>query len=289
VTGFPLPRRGPAVGTDDLPALRAPWRRTAILRLVLALLALALALAAAVSARGLRTQRGGLLPNGTSGIIVLDLSQSVATGAYREITSLLKQVIRANTRTGLVVFSDTAYEMVPPGSPGAELRPVLRYFTPLPGSTALDPIFLQNPWTDAFRGGTRISSGLETAREALHRDHIRHGSVLLVSDLDTAGSDVTLLTQSLLAYRKDHLPLRLMALDPQPDDRFFFERLIGKDAFDTRVTKDGGVVLRRDRSLAATVPRTLLLVSLALLALLAANELFCGRLPLPRRHRGTAA
>jgi hypothetical protein len=192
-------------------------------------------------------------------------------------------VIRSNTPTGLVVFSDTAYEMLPPGAPGTELKPLLRFFTPRPGSTQTDPIFLENPWTDAFRGGTRISSGLELARQVLRDDHVRNGSVLLISDLDSASSDVTLLTQSLLKYKEEHLPLRLMALDPQAANKFFFERMLGRGAFDDRLTATGKVLVRQQRVLSTAVPHGLVALALLLLAALAANELYGARLPLPRR------
>jgi hypothetical protein len=290
VSGITFGRRPPAVGTADLPALGLPWRRTAVIRLVLAILVVGLALEAVNASRGLRALSGGLLPAGTSAIIVLDLSQSVAPDYYREITDTLKEMIRSNRPVGLVVFSDSPYEMVPPGSPGTDLKPLLPFFTPLHGSTKLNPLFLIDPWQDTFRGGTRISTGLALARDIIRQKHMRHGSVLLISDLDTAATDVPALTEELLTYRRERLPLRLMGLEPQKENRFFFERLVGKGAFDDRPIKGGpDAFTRHERVLSTAVPAGLLALSLLLLTALAAHELWGGRLPLPpRTQRGEA-
>ena len=72
-------------------------------------------------------------------------------------------------RYGLVVFSNVAYEALPPGSPASALRPLIRYFTVptarrRPGAAAPLPT---NPWTLSFSSGTRISAGLDLAHRIL--------------------------------------------------------------------------------------------------------------------------
>ena len=49
---------------------------------------------------------------------------------------------------------------------------------------------VMNPWTQTFSAGTRISSALELAKSMLERDEVDKGSILLVSDLETAPDDV---------------------------------------------------------------------------------------------------
>ena len=59
-----------------------------------------------------------------------------------------------------------------------------------------------NPWTQTFRAGTRISTALDLARGMLKRDGVTSGSILLVSDLETAPDDVPALTRTVLALRE---------------------------------------------------------------------------------------
>src|SRR5438128_319822 len=87
------------------------------------------------------------------------------------------------------------------------------------------------PWQATFRGGTRISDGLALARQLLARDHVTRGSVLLVSDLETAVSDVPALTRLLIDLRTSGVPLRIVGLAPLRDDLFFFRNILGADAF----------------------------------------------------------
>ena len=92
------------------------------------------------------------------------MSASVYEGAMEET---LQKMSSTGEKAGLVVFSDTAYELLPPGTPGRELLPILRYLKAT-GTGGQLPI---NPWQD-FRAGTRISAGLATARQALEREHV---------------------------------------------------------------------------------------------------------------------
>ena len=74
--------------------------------------------------------RASYFASGGSGIVVLDLSTSVdprATGGSRASCA---RSSRTGQPVGLVTFSDTSYEMLPPGTRGEELRPLLRFFEP---------------------------------------------------------------------------------------------------------------------------------------------------------------
>ena len=65
------------------------------------------------------------------------------------------------------MFSDVAYELLPPNSPAGALLQFLRFFQPervLRGT----PMFGRSPW-DQFSGGTRIAAGLKQAQQALRR------------------------------------------------------------------------------------------------------------------------
>ncbi len=65
------------------------------------------------------------------------------------------------------MFSDVAYELLPPNSPAGALLQFLRFFQPervVHGT----PIFGRSPW-DQFSGGTRIAAGLKQAHQALRR------------------------------------------------------------------------------------------------------------------------
>ena len=151
-----------AIPLGDASALRRAARRTAAIGIVLAGILLALAVAIAVLAGSPRVPALHVLPPGTDGIVVLDLSASISEDTYARIGATLADLASGNGRYGLVVFSGTAYQALPPGTPAAELKPLVRYFTLPPQKTpGFLPTFPPNPWTDTFSAGTRISSGLE--------------------------------------------------------------------------------------------------------------------------------
>src|SRR5262249_49097921 len=91
-----------------------------------------------------------------------------------------------------------------------------------PGSA---PAFPPNPWQSTFTGGTRISAGLDLAHQiAVAGKH--PATVVLVSDLDDDPADVPRLASVLLAYRRDHVPVRIVGLDASPDDVALFDKLL---------------------------------------------------------------
>ena len=274
-------RHRTAIRTGDVGAIRPAWRRTLVVRVVLAAAVLALFFVEVRAASGLQPRPGILFPHGQSGVLVLDLSASITTNEYASIAKLLHDVAARDEPLGLVIFSDAPYEALPPGTPGHELRAFLRYFTPLRrrgGGVYYRP----NPWSQSFRAGTRISSGLEFARAILERDKVDRGTVVLASDLAAAPGDVPALTQTLLRFRQGPYRLRLVPLNATDSNKNFFARLVGPEALapapkPDKTTYDLGAAPH------VPAPRTLLVAGLLLLFVLALNERWLGRLDLPRR------
>ena len=200
--------RPAAVGTHDVSSFRAAhgarWRCACCSAAVPSLLLAA----AVVSARDLDPNDRGLLPAGTTGVVVLDLSLSIVDDQSGVVRRTLQTLIDADAPVGLVVFSDLAYELLPPGTPPKELRPMIRMLTPNAEGKVV------NPWSDAFRAGTRISTALDLAHDMLVADRVKDGSILLVSDLETAPDDVPDTAKVLRRIQRSGTPVRLLALGP---------------------------------------------------------------------------
>jgi hypothetical protein len=201
----------------DAGALRPLAQRTRLERILLVAVLLALVAAVVLAARRPELRTQPFVPKGSNGLVVLDLSASISPDTYARIGSTLTALADAGGRYGLVIFSDVAYEALPPGSPGEELRAFARYFT-LGDQT--------NPWTVSFSSGTRISSGLELAREIVAREQLRRPAVVLVSDLDDDPEDLGPLRASALAAQRDGLRIRVVGLNADPEDERFFRRLV---------------------------------------------------------------
>lgn len=263
------------IDSPDTAALRRPRRRARVLRVIFTALSLALLLAAAANARNLDTRDPGLLPRGTTGVVVVDLSLSITDSDYAAVRRALRELAADDARIGLVIFSDVAYELLPPGTPAAELRPVLRLLVPRGGPAP-------NPWTQSFRAGTKISTALELAAEMLERDAIENPSILLVSDLATAPDDVPALAQTIADLRARSIPLRVSAIAPSSDARTLFGGLLEKGAL--TVDEDSGATGRRPGAV-GRMPSELLVLAALLFAALAVHERFTARLGLPAATR----
>ena len=211
----------------DAPALRTPARLTFAVRGALALVAIGCAVAFLVVSRHPQIRTIIALPSGASTIVVLDVSASISTDTYARIGGTLASISRSGTRIGLVVFSDTAYEALPPGVPASDLAPYVRYFT-LPKETQAGaaPTFPPNPWTNTFTAGTRCSAGMELAH-TIALAQPRRPTVVLVSDLDDDPNDLPALAAVMAAYDRDHIPVRIVGLNPSTQDVALFQRLIG--------------------------------------------------------------
>jgi len=279
-----LPRRA-AIPLPDARALQTQLRRTTLIRLGLFTALIALGAFAVWRAAASQTRTVSFLPRGQTAIVVLDESKSVYLTAYGRIASLLRRLVAADASVGLIGFSDTAYELLPPGTRATELRALLRYYQPNGGGAVDDATskFSANPWEIGFSGGTKISSGLSMAERVVERDRLGRATVLLASDLETASEDQPLLTRTLIQLRRDpRVTLRIVPLFPIAEDRIFFERLVGKKAF---VNPRNLSFERRgeahNRFLGST-PTSFVIVAALLLLALAVNELFCGRLYVAR-------
>jgi len=271
--------RPAGVDTHDARALPGAARRARFLRLTLAGAALALVVAAALAARDLDTRKTGLLPSRGTGVVIVDLSLSIDDVNYRVLRSTFRRLMAEDASIGLVVFSDIAYELLPPGTRAAELQPILRLLTPPQGGPPV------NPWADVFRAGTRISSALALARGMLERDGVEDGSILLVSDLETAPDDVPVLTRTIDGLRRDAVSLHIVALGPSSDARRIFGEFLLEEDFGTPGAASG-VERRLSESAASRLPLVLLLLGACCFVVLALHERFGGRLALPRPADG---
>jgi hypothetical protein len=215
-----------AVPLADAPSLRLPARRTASVLTLLAVVCIAAAVAALLLSRDPHTRTIVPLPAHADTLVVLDVSASISTDTYSRIGGTLAALSRSGGRFGLVVFSDEAYEALPPGVPATDLAPFVRYFTlPQQVRPGFAPSFPPNPWQTAFSGGTRISAGMDLAH-AIAVASPRPATVVLVSDLDDNPSDLTRLATVLLSYRRDGVPVRIVGLNPSPQDLALFQRLL---------------------------------------------------------------
>jgi hypothetical protein len=270
------PERPPGLPYAELSALRWPLVRTTLFRVLLGL-GLAAALVAALAvARSRDAQPDPLLPVGTTGMLVLDLSASA--GLQPEYGELLRRVVAANEPTGVIVFSDRAYELVPPGTPGKELAPMVRFFS----ADGVD-----NPW-ESFQTGTNLALGLELAQDVLERDRIERGTVLLASDLEVFSDDGARLTATLAELRSKGTELRILPLGAREEQKRFFAASVGADIFielDEAAAVAAGRADGTLRLAEESVPWLFLALAMMLTLLLAANERACGRLRLPAPER----
>jgi hypothetical protein len=290
---LPLGRgRRKGIPLADAQELRGYAARFRLIRLGFAVLLLGVLGGAVLAARTLPVHHSSFFPAGESGIVVLDFSTSIDIPGYRRITNVLRPVVEANQPIGVVYFSDVGYVALPPATPGRELRPFLRFLRtprPPPGGFATQRDVeraqafraIENPWSAAFRGGTRISTGLEVARAAVKRDGIK-GTVLLVSDLDDSLFDIPALGETLARYRADGIDLRVVPLFPADDDRAYFRQALGPQAFVTHAELLRNAQARQNRSLDADFPFLVIGLGVLLLLILAANEAWCARLHVPR-------
>jgi hypothetical protein len=269
-------RRAGATRLGDLPGLREPAERTTTVRVAL-VLALAASLAGAILlAKSAGNGRASLLPEGVkTGVVVVDMSGSVSGVPFERVATVLRDFAAANQAMGLVMFSDTAYELLPPNSPTSTLLAFERFFDPqsLSGGS---PSFGVTPWNQ-FSAGTRISRGLRMGQEALQRAHVTHGSLLLVSDLNDSSADEEPLVAEAIALKKAHIPLRIVPVVAAPPDVRIFATLFGYNAF-VPPSAYRTTATEHVQPIATAWPWALLAVGALLVALLAANELFNTRL-----------
>jgi hypothetical protein len=263
-----------AVPTGEMDRLGRVVRRTAVVRIALAVALLATLGAAVLVARGEDVKHVPLVPSGQTGILVLDLSASTSALAFAQT---IEKLATADERVGVVAFSDAGYELLPPGTPGRELVPLLRHFQ---GPNGGEPP-AHNPW-ERFRAGTRISEGLRIAYDVIRRDRIANGSILLVSDFEILPDEIERVAQQVGLLRLSGVEVRLVPLDPTPERRARIDAILGGAAVLRESAVDAPVTAPESRSLAAVAPWTFLLVSGLLVVLLATNEGLLARLEVRR-------
>lgn len=273
--GTTLARRG-ATRLGDLTQLAGQAHRTTFVRIGLAC-ALAATLAGAILlARSAGSGRAAVLPVGSrTGVIVLDMSASVAGPPFQRVGAIVRGLVTANQAMGLVMFSDVGYELLPPNSPPSALQQFLRFFAPKSVAQG-GPVFGTSPWS-GFSGGTRISTGLAAGREALRRAGITHGTLVLMSDLNDSQNDRDPLVAEATTLRRAHIPVRIVPINANPQNVQIFSNLFGRNAFvDPRAFRKTSK--QKVQPIVAASPWALIAVGLVLVGLLAANERFNSRL-----------
>ena len=108
-----------------------------------------------------------------------------------QVGDALDRAMREGGRFGVVLFSDIAYELLPPGTLAEELAGLRRYFVPVEGLTSGVPAlavggtrFLESPWNRVLTAGTKHLDR-SRARPPDARPRARaDGKVVLVSDLE---------------------------------------------------------------------------------------------------------
>jgi hypothetical protein len=217
-----------AIGLADTAPLARAARWTRVARIAAAAGAVVAATFALTAALREPTETVGLLPAGSDGVVVLDLSASISTENYRRVALTLERLARSDGQYGLVVFSDTAYLALPPGTPARELDRFARFFRVPPRAGGVLATPPESPWTHGFSAGTRISTGLTAALDVVRRERLARPAVLLVSDLDDDVRDIEPLTRVAVQYRRSDVPLHVVALDPDPADRRMLESLVAR-------------------------------------------------------------
>lgn len=272
---FLLELRRP-IPTSEPARFRPLARRTAMLRVVLALALVGTLVAAVLVARSVDPRHAPLVPSGTTGLLVLDLSASVYEDAFGQT---IRKLARSGERTGLIAFSDAAYELLPPGTPARELLPLLRFFRPEAASASAElPV---DPWKD-FRAGTRISQGLRVAQETLRREGTSNGSIVLVSDLEILPDEVVRLSEVAAELRQDGVRLRIVALFPTPEKYARIRQIVGDSSFLRESAAASPVAAPEGRTLRHALPWAFVLVAALLVGLLALNEGLLSRLEVRR-------
>jgi hypothetical protein len=253
----------------DAPRVWRTSKRTTVIRAVVAVAALVLFVIALIATFFLDTRSTSYFARGGGGIVVADFSKSIDSRSNARTARVLRSLADSDQRLGLVAFADDAYEMLPPGTRGDEVRNLLRFFE---GKDSVDILTETSPWSAAFLGGTSIGEGLQMARQVIERDRIKPASVLLISDLADSTTDLPLLTDEIGRYREQGIRLKVVPLFPQQNNLAFFTGIAGPNVFLTRGELLDNSKVAESRSLVGDFPVWLFLPAALLMLLLAANE-----------------
>lgn len=185
-------------------------RRTWLLWGALTAVTVAVLLAFVLRARA-QTTTAPILRPGADAVVVVDLSSSTRSSSKAIARVLLSLTRDPERHLGLVVFSDSAYEALPPSTPVDGLQGWLDLF-------AHDPPRIY-PWTPSFSSGTVISSGLVLARQMLRLAGASDPHVVLVSDLIDAAPDLEKLETVVAGYQREDIDLKVVSVRRQPRAR----------------------------------------------------------------------
>jgi hypothetical protein len=258
--------------------------RTTVARVVLGVALVALVLATAAAARHPKLDKRPLLSPNAGGMVVLDLSASISSDTYSRIGTALTEIVAKGGRYGLVVFSSSAYEALPPGTPASALKPLIRYFKlPTQVAPGEQPTYPINPWTSSFTQGTQISRGLELARQIVVDGGARKPAVVLISDLADDPNDSSRLNDVLEAYRHDGVKLYVVPLNASESDLQRFSAVAVK----TLSTPTAGSGPPTAAPAHASFPTTLVLLTFLVAALLGLNEVRSAQLRWGRAAEAT--
>lgn len=199
-------RRSAVLPLADVGSLGGARRRTWLLWSSLAGTLVAVLAVFVVQARA-QTPDSPILQPGADAVVVIDLSSSTR-GSSKAIAHVLLGLTQdPKHHLGLVVFSDSAYEALPPSTPVDGLKGWLDLFA--------HDVPKNYPWTPSFSSGTVISSGLVLARRMIRRDRIRKPHVVLVSDLIDAAADLEKLETVVAGYQREGIDLKVVSVRRQ--------------------------------------------------------------------------
>jgi hypothetical protein len=221
----------------DAQALRGAANRVRTIRIGLAGALAVLGILAFVFSRGSNLAPTPLLPPGSSGIIVLDVSGSVEGATLDRIYASMSQLANTSDRFGMVMFASRGYEALAPNTPARDLEPMARFFRPLSSSSLPKnvPVYAvpfsahypANPWQVGFDTGTEISKGLALAQSIILANPSTRRSVWLISDLADDPKDLGSVKIVARSYISHGITLNVIGLNPTSSNIRLFERFLG--------------------------------------------------------------
>lgn len=254
VAGWAVWRRHSHTTATSVPARYGAGAARQLALAAVAVAVIVCAYVAALSSSPRAIARNVDLGSGAS-MIVIDLSGSIDQFEMTMIGKTLQALARnPDRRVGLVFFSDSGVEVLPPQTPAGELEKISRFFKPdkvrtpttMPPGT-IDPMKADeyhigsasvsftlptqpNPWQAAFNGGTSITRGLINARQALERvGAARHGQIIVISDLqDNANAEQH---TELLREIRDGIDVKVVFVGLDPDYKKMWSNLFGPNVF----------------------------------------------------------
>ena len=131
------------------------------------------------SARG----RAATSPRAAAGSSCSTSPRASTRSSYRRLARVLRTIVGDAQPVGLVIYSDSAYEMLPPGTRGDELRPLLRFFEPPPCPRSDADADAPAATRAAAEFGSR-ARGRDVPRRHAHLDRAREAREMVERDGD---------------------------------------------------------------------------------------------------------